>query len=99
MIGNPSAAAPCGPLRPRGGGGGLVALGIDYNIFLMTRVREEAIRRDARRGALAGLAATGGVITSAGGGGSPRRGGGLGRGGGEGKGGREGARRARGRGF
>ncbi len=44
----------------------LVALGIDYNIFLMTRVREEAIRRDARRGALIGLAATGGVITSAG---------------------------------
>ena len=44
----------------------LVALGIDYNIFLMTRVREEATRRDARRGALAGLAATGGVITSAG---------------------------------
>jgi RND superfamily putative drug exporter len=44
----------------------LVALGIDYNIFLMTRVREEAIRRDARHGALAGLAATGGVITSAG---------------------------------
>jgi RND superfamily putative drug exporter len=44
----------------------LVALGIDYNIFLMTRVREEANRRDARRGALAGLAATGGVITSAG---------------------------------
>jgi putative drug exporter of the RND superfamily len=44
----------------------LVALGIDYNIFLMTRVREEAQRRDARRGAIAGLAATGGVITSAG---------------------------------
>ena len=44
----------------------LVALGIDYNIFLMTRVREEAHKRDARRGALAGLAATGGVITSAG---------------------------------
>jgi RND superfamily putative drug exporter len=44
----------------------LVALGIDYNIFLMTRVREEAVRRDARRGALTGLAATGGVITSAG---------------------------------
>jgi RND superfamily putative drug exporter len=44
----------------------LVALGIDYNIFLMTRVREEAHRRDARRGAIAGLAATGGVITSAG---------------------------------
>ncbi len=44
----------------------LVALGIDYNIFLMTRIREEAIRRDARHGALVGLAATGGVITSAG---------------------------------
>jgi RND superfamily putative drug exporter len=44
----------------------LVALGIDYNIFLMTRVREEAIKRDARHGAIAGLAATGGVITSAG---------------------------------
>ena len=44
----------------------LVALGIDYNIFLMTRVREEANRRDARHGALTGLAATGGVITSAG---------------------------------
>jgi RND superfamily putative drug exporter len=43
----------------------LVALGIDYNIFLMTRVREEAIRRDARHGAIVGLAATGGVITSA----------------------------------
>ena len=44
----------------------LVALGIDYNIFLMTRVREEALKRDARHGALVGLAATGGVITSAG---------------------------------
>src|SRR5215468_4725530 len=44
----------------------LVALGIDYNIFLMTRVREEAIRRDTRHGAIIGLAATGGVITSAG---------------------------------
>src|SRR5215468_4084327 len=44
----------------------LVALGIDYNIFLMTRVREEAIKRDARHGAIAGPAATGGVITSAG---------------------------------
>ena len=44
----------------------LVALGIDYNIFLMTRVREEAGQRDARRGAITGLAATGGVITSAG---------------------------------
>ena len=44
----------------------LVALGIDYTIFLMTRVREEAIRSDAWHGALTGLAATGGVITSAG---------------------------------
>jgi RND superfamily putative drug exporter len=44
----------------------LVALGIDYNIFLMTRVREEAARHGTRRGALTGLAATGGVITSAG---------------------------------
>ncbi len=44
----------------------LVALGIDYNIFLMTRVREESIRYGTRRGALIGLAATGGVITSAG---------------------------------
>jgi len=44
----------------------LVALGIDYNIFLMTRVREEALRLGTRRGALVGLAATGGVITSAG---------------------------------
>ena len=44
----------------------LVALGIDYNIFLMTRVREEALKFGTRRGALVGLAATGGVITSAG---------------------------------
>jgi len=44
----------------------LVALGIDYNIFLMTRVHEEANRYGTRRGALIGLAATGGVITSAG---------------------------------
>jgi putative drug exporter of the RND superfamily len=44
----------------------LVALGIDYNIFLMTRVHEEAWRHGTRRGALVGLAATGGVITSAG---------------------------------
>jgi RND superfamily putative drug exporter len=44
----------------------LVALGIDYNIFLMTRVREEAQRVGPRRGALIGLSATGGVITSAG---------------------------------
>jgi putative drug exporter of the RND superfamily len=44
----------------------LVALGIDYNIFLMTRVREESARVGTTRGALIGLAATGGVITSAG---------------------------------
>lgn len=44
----------------------LVALGIDYNIFLMTRVHEEAKAYGTRRGALIGLAATGGVITSAG---------------------------------
>jgi RND superfamily putative drug exporter len=44
----------------------LVALGIDYNIFLMTRVREESTRLGARKGAIAGLAVTGGVITSAG---------------------------------
>jgi RND superfamily putative drug exporter len=44
----------------------LVALGIDYNIFLMTRVREESARVGTRRGALVGLGATGGVITSAG---------------------------------
>jgi RND superfamily putative drug exporter len=44
----------------------LVALGIDYNIFLMTRVREEAVSHGTKRGALVGLAATGGVITSAG---------------------------------
>ena len=44
----------------------LVALGVDYNIFLMTRVREEAAARGHRAGTLAGLAVTGGVITSAG---------------------------------
>ena len=44
----------------------LVALGIDYNIFLMTRVREESLKHGTRKGALIGLAATGGVITSAG---------------------------------
>ncbi|UQU67696.1 MMPL family transporter [Couchioplanes caeruleus] len=44
----------------------LVALGIDYNIFLMTRVREEAERHGTRRGTLIALSATGGVITSAG---------------------------------
>jgi RND superfamily putative drug exporter len=44
----------------------LGTLGIDYNIFLMTRVREKSLKYGTRRGMLAGLAATGGVITSAG---------------------------------
>lgn len=44
----------------------LIALGIDYTIFLMTRVREEVPRRGARPAVLAGLSVTGGVITSAG---------------------------------
>ncbi|WP_102194188.1 MMPL family transporter [Microbacterium aurantiacum] len=44
----------------------LVALGIDYNIFLMTRVREESGRHGTRDGVLRGLTITGGVITSAG---------------------------------
>jgi RND superfamily putative drug exporter len=44
----------------------LVALGIDYNIFLMTRVREETMDRGTRAGSLVGLTSTGGVITSAG---------------------------------
>lgn len=44
----------------------LVALGIDYNIFLMTRVREEAIKLGTRPGILKGVTVTGGVITSAG---------------------------------
>ncbi|GGK44337.1 MMPL family transporter [Nocardia camponoti] len=44
----------------------LVALGIDYNIFLMSRVHEESQRVDTRKAALLGLSSTGGVITSAG---------------------------------
>ncbi|MFJ4499619.1 MMPL family transporter [Streptomyces sp. NPDC088864] len=44
----------------------LVALGVDYNIFLMSRVREEALEHGARQGMLRGLVSTGGVITSAG---------------------------------
>ncbi|MEP6955121.1 MAG: MMPL family transporter [Solirubrobacteraceae bacterium] len=44
----------------------LVALGIDYNIFLMARVREETARHGTRDGMVRGLAVTGGVITSAG---------------------------------
>ncbi|MFD4958990.1 MMPL family transporter [Microbacterium sp. NPDC058389] len=44
----------------------LVALGVDYNIFLMSRVREESLVHGTRPGILRGLVATGGVITSAG---------------------------------
>jgi putative drug exporter of the RND superfamily len=44
----------------------LVALGVDYNIFLMSRVREESLRHGVRQGVLRGLVTTGGVITSAG---------------------------------
>lgn len=44
----------------------LVALGVDYNIFLMSRVREEALVHGNRQGVLRGLTTTGGVITSAG---------------------------------
>ncbi|MYQ93096.1 MMPL family transporter [Streptomyces sp. SID4946] len=44
----------------------LVALGVDYNIFLMSRVREEMLRHGTREGIRRGLVTTGGVITSAG---------------------------------
>lgn len=44
----------------------LVALGVDYNIFLMSRVREESLKHGTRAGILRGLVVTGGVITSAG---------------------------------
>jgi len=44
----------------------LVALGVDYNIFLVARAREETIRHGTREGMLRALAVTGGVITSAG---------------------------------
>jgi len=44
----------------------LVALGIDYNIFLMTRIREETLVHGTRTGIRRGLSVTGGVITSAG---------------------------------
>ncbi|URM98932.1 MMPL family transporter [Actinomadura madurae] len=44
----------------------LVALGVDYNIFLMHRVREESQSLGTRRGIQRGLTVTGGVITSAG---------------------------------
>lgn len=44
----------------------LVALGIDYSIFLITRTREDARRIGTRDGVLTALSSTGGVITSAG---------------------------------
>jgi putative drug exporter of the RND superfamily len=44
----------------------LVALGVDYNIFLTTRAREEAQRQGTRAGIVTAVAVTGGVITSAG---------------------------------
>lgn len=44
----------------------LVALGVDYNIFLVTRAGQEAREHGSRRGMLRALTATGGVITSAG---------------------------------
>jgi RND superfamily putative drug exporter len=44
----------------------LIALGVDYNIFLMSRAREESLEVGARQGILRALAVTGGVITSAG---------------------------------
>ncbi len=44
----------------------LVALGVDYNIFLMTRIREESLKSSTRYGILKGLSVTGSVITSAG---------------------------------
>lgn len=44
----------------------LVALGVDYNIFLMTRAREEALRLGTRDGMLSALTSTGGVISAAG---------------------------------
>ncbi|WP_292670783.1 MMPL family transporter [Nocardioides sp.] len=44
----------------------LVALGVDYNIFLVTRAAQESAEHGSRRGMLRALTATGGVITSAG---------------------------------
>jgi len=44
----------------------LVALGVDYNIFLMARAREETLEHGTHEGMVRGLAVTGGVITSAG---------------------------------
>ncbi len=44
----------------------LVALGVDYNIFLVTRAKEEAVHLGAKQGMIKALSSTGGVITSAG---------------------------------
>lgn len=44
----------------------LVALGVDYNIFLVTRAREESVAHGTRTGMIRALSSTGGVITSAG---------------------------------
>jgi RND superfamily putative drug exporter len=44
----------------------LVALGVDYNIFLVTRAKEEAEKLGTRQGMIKALSSTGGVITSAG---------------------------------
>jgi RND superfamily putative drug exporter len=44
----------------------LVALGVDYNIFLVTRANEESRIDGTKQGMIRALAATGGVITSAG---------------------------------
>jgi RND superfamily putative drug exporter len=44
----------------------LVALGVDYNIFLLTRIREEVLRHGVTEGVRTGVASTGGVLTSAG---------------------------------
>jgi len=44
----------------------LVALGVDYNIFLMTRARQEAATRGTREGTIVALVNTGGVVTGAG---------------------------------
>ncbi|WP_164984066.1 MMPL family transporter, partial [Cellulomonas endophytica] len=57
---------PADPVVPLFGFTFLVALGVDYSIFLMTRVREESLRLGTRAGVVRGLAVTGGVITSAG---------------------------------
>ena len=44
----------------------LVALGVDYNIFLISRIREEAAWQETKEAVISGLERTGGVITSAG---------------------------------